>query len=86
MLEQIFMRIEGDPANGDRLLFVDGWPREIEVTRQFLACCDPRYLTVEGDAMTFRADNGQAVYRMGELDLLRDLYPATLESSRWSEV
>ncbi len=71
-------------TDGIETLTVDAWPRETVIDDILLKQADPAFMQQDGDTLTIRVSNGQAVYRL-EADHLRLAHNAWLVSSRLSK-
>lgn len=65
---------------GQRIVTVERWPRQIEVDAAVLAQSD--HLDVRGDELTITVSNGRATYVRTGMSLTRPVYHYALESCR----
>ena len=61
--EKLTDRVVYEP-DGRRRVYVDHFPDRILVSRELLENGDPRYLTFDGERLTFTYDNGRAIYQL----------------------
>ena len=87
MSEEPILMTKHTNADGVVTLTVASWPRDVVFEDGFLRQADPALLQRDGDMLTIRVSNGQAVYRLDceNYNILDLGWRAHLVSSRFSE-